>query len=124
MSECGDHLLPNFVVLIKDLLPGDVQVVTGYVEGRFEVGESAPGYPAVCRTFKERLSQAEVIAVFVQRRVRLRDRREQRPAETIGQQSTTRRSERDIGVFGKLDAKRLPIESPVENSEAGRIHIN
>src|SRR5262245_27923675 len=122
-SECSDHLLPNFIVLIEDLLPGHVQIVTGFDEGQFEFGESAPGNPAVGRSLKERLSQAEVIAVFVQRRVRLRDWREQRPAETIGQQSATRRSKCDISVFGKLDTQRLPVESPIENAEAGRIYI-
>src|SRR5262245_8776228 len=120
LTESGDHLLPNLVVLIKNLPPCFIQVVAGFVERRFEFGESAPRRPVICRTLKERLGQAEVIAVFVQRRVGLRDWREQRPAETVGQQSASRWNESDIGVFGKLDTKRLPFESPVEDAEAGR----
>ena len=104
-------------------MPGFVQVVAGIVEGRFEFGEGAPGNPAVCRALEERLGQAEVIAVFAQCRMRLRDGREQRPAETIRQQSAPGRSESDVGVFGKFNTKRLSVEPAVEYAEAGRIHI-
>src|SRR5215470_11893649 len=124
LPECGDHLLPDLIVLIEYLSPGFIQIVAGFVEGRFEFAESAPRNPAVSRGLKERLGQAEVIAVFAPRRMRLRDWREQRPAETIGQQSASRRSENDVGVFRKLDTERLPVEPPIEDAGAGRIDID
>src|SRR6266540_345601 len=124
LTERGDDLVAYPVVGVKDRLFRFVQIVAGFVEDRLKLGKSLPRNPAVSGRLEESLGQPEVITIFMKRGMGLGDRREERPAVTIGQEAAARRPERDVGLFRELDAERLPVEPAVEDAETSGVDIN
>ena len=124
VEEGGHHLLPHLVVAVEDGAAGGLQVGLRRPELRLEGLESPPGEPPEGGRLQDGLHQAEAVAVAVQRGVGPGRGAQQGQAVAVGEQAAAGRAEGDVAAVGEGQAQGLPVQAPVEETEAGGVDVD